>query len=177
MLTDGGRTRHLAATSRSLGFEERGQPRQPGAVVVQIPDELHGAERSVCGVKGFLVDERRVFCDENGCEVEVACAKVAALDIDDSPVHVHGETLETYHILSGTGRMVLDQQVVPVQAGSLIVIPPGVVHGLASDRPGQPLRVLMSFTPGLAPVAEQRFRDERIVHARASGRIAELTAT
>jgi hypothetical protein len=36
------------------------------------------------------------------------------------------------------------------------------------------LRVLMTFTPGLAPVAEQRFRDERILHPRASARIAAL---
>jgi mannose-6-phosphate isomerase-like protein (cupin superfamily) len=174
MLTDGGRTRQLASSSRSLGFVERGQPPRPGAVLVQIPDELRGAEVSVCGVKGFLVDERRVFRDETGAEVEVACAKVAALDIDDSPVHVHGETLETYQILAGSGRMVLDQRVVPVRAGSLVVIPPGVEHGLASDVPGQPLRVLMTFTPGLAPVAEQRFRDERILHPRASARIAAL---
>ena len=177
MLENGGQTRETLACSERQGFLERGAATETNeAIVVQIPEgDLAGAEVSVCGVKGFLVDERRTFTAEDGSQETIDCAKVAALDIADSPVHVHGETVETYHILSGHGRMVLGNKVVPVGPGTLIVLPPGEEHGLAADDPEQPLRVLMTFAPGLAPVQHQQWRDEKILYARASERIAELT--
>jgi len=175
MLPDQGRTRHTLHRSLSLGFAERGRSRRPGAVVVDLPDDLQGAELSVCGLKGFLIDEERCFRADDGSQITVACAKVAALDIVDSPVHVHGETLESYQILAGQGRMVLGEEVVAVQPGSFVLIPPGTEHGLASDNPERPLRVLMTFTPGLAPVSAAEWRDERICYERASERIAHLS--
>lgn len=168
------RERRLAERSRTIGFLARGGEMRPGAVAVRLPGELSGAERSVCGIKAFLVDERREFRAEDGSAQVVDCARVAALDITDSPVHVHGETVETYLVLSGAGRMVLDERVEPVGPGSCIVIPPGVEHGLSADDPAAPLRVMMTFAPGLAPLAHARWRDERIVHASAAARIAGL---
>ncbi len=174
MLTDHGRERRLADRSRTLGFLPRGGTLEPGAVAVRLPELLTDAERSVCGVKAFLVDERRAFRRDDGGEDVVDCARIAVLDITDSPVHVHGETVETYLILAGRGRMVLGPQVVAVAPGSCILIPPGTEHGLCSDDPAVPLRVVMTFAPGLAPVAHERWRDERIVHPAASARIADL---
>ncbi|MFM2090073.1 MAG: hypothetical protein RLZZ127_562 [Planctomycetota bacterium] len=55
-----------------------------------------------------------------------------------------------------------------------LLIPPGTEHGLCSDDPAVPLRVVMTFAPGLAPVAHERWRDERIVHPAASARIAAM---
>jgi mannose-6-phosphate isomerase-like protein (cupin superfamily) len=175
MLSDGGQTRHLIDRSTTVGFLPRGGDLNPGAVVAQIPTALDdSAEPSVCGLKAFLIDERRAFRDDD-CRIhEIDCARIAALDITDSPVHIHGETVETYHILTGSGRMLLGDTVTPVCAGTIIVIPPGQRHGLTADDRAQPVRVVMTFTPGLAPVAHQRFRDERILAERASVFIASL---
>lgn len=164
MLKDGGATTQLAQASSTIGYLPRGGELQTGAIVATIPTVLEGAERSVCGLKAFLVDERRRF-EVAGDIVEIDCAKVAALDISDSPIHVHGETTETYQILHGEGRMVLGNELVPVSAGTFILIPPGVQHGMAAASPEHPVRVLMTFTPGLAPIQHQHLRDEKILHA------------
>jgi hypothetical protein len=52
----------------------------------------------------------------------------------------------------------------------MIIIPPGL---MALD-PAQPVRVLMTFCPGMAPIAHQQWRDERIVAAPASAVIEAL---
>ncbi len=163
----------LKDRSRSLGFCVRGQDPADGAVLAQIPDSLADAAQSVCGVKGFMVDEIREFDVENSDPVRVACAAVAALEIIDSPVHMHGETQETYTVLRGRGKMVLDDRVVAVSENSVVVLPPGVAHGLASDS-DEPLKVLMTFSPGLAPKEQPDFRDEKIIHASSRERIKEL---
>jgi mannose-6-phosphate isomerase-like protein (cupin superfamily) len=176
-LDGGGAIRRTLVISSSLGFQERDGADPAGAVVVRIPSTgLDGAEDSVCGLKAFLVDEVRAFERPDGARDTIACAKVAALDIVDSPVHVHGETVETYHILAGSGRMVLGDRVVALSAGNMVVIPPGVPHGLCADDPDQPVRVVMTFSPGLAPIQHQEWRDERICAPAASARIAQLEA-
>lgn len=175
MLTNDGQIRIFADRSMTLGFLARGADLKSGAVAVRLPEILTDAERSVCGVKAFLIDERREFRDHDGSTTVVDCARVAALDIVDSPVHVHGETIETYLILAGKGRMVLGDRVEPVGPGSFILIPPGVPHGLCSDDPHIPMRVMMTFAPGLAPVSQERWRDEKIVYGQASQRIRQLS--
>jgi mannose-6-phosphate isomerase-like protein (cupin superfamily) len=160
--------------SRTIGFCRRGSSERENAVISQIPDDLSGSPMSVCGVKGFLIDEIREFEDEKGKKHKVPCASVAALDIIDSPVHVHGETIETYLILAGFGKMVLDQRVCDVKPGHIILVVPGAQHGLVSDDVKSPLKVLMTFHPGLAPIEMPAFRDEKIVYANASRRIVEI---
>ncbi len=174
-LEGGGQKRNSQGTLVSQGFLLRAQaPVESSAeraVVARIPVEALATgdmEPSVCGLKAFLIDERLEFPSHEGDaskKVVIDCAKVAVLDIVDSPVHVHGETLETYHVLEGHGRMVLGEQVVDVGPGTYIVIPPDVRHGLTSADPIRPVRVLMTFTPGLAPVSQPSFRDELILHA------------
>ena len=67
------------------------------------------------------------------------------------------------------------RRVCDVKAGHIILVPPGVQHGLASDDPDCPLKVLMTFHPGLAPVEMPAFRDEKIVYPNASLRAVEIT--
>lgn len=172
MLSDHGHTTNFGPAARSLGFLPRGGTLTGAAVPVCLPELLTGAEKSVCGIKAFLIDERREFTAPDGTTAVVDCARVAALDITDSPVHVHGETVETYQILAGTGHMLLGDRVLPVAPGTFILIPPGIPHGLCSAHPDQPLRVLMTFAPGLAPIAHPRWRDERILHPQTSTQIA-----
>ncbi|PIR65869.1 MAG: hypothetical protein CO036_05955 [Candidatus Omnitrophica bacterium CG_4_9_14_0_2_um_filter_43_12] len=160
----------------SLGFRIRGQKGyHEEAIVAQIPLSLEGADVSVCGVKGFMIDEVREFSGPDGSKEAVDCAAVAALDIIDSPVHVHAETREVYHILDGAGKMLLGDKIVDVRPGNVILIPPSVEHGLVSDS-GMPVKVLLIFTPGIAPKEKPEFRDEAIVHIRTSKRIEELAA-
>jgi mannose-6-phosphate isomerase-like protein (cupin superfamily) len=160
--------------SRTIGFCRRGGSDHETVVISQIPDDLSGSPMSVCGIKGFLIDEIREFEDDNGKKYRIPCASVAALDITDSPVHVHGETTETYLILAGSGKMVLDHRVCDVKKGHLILIAPGVQHGLVSDDHNHPVKVLMTFHPGLAPLEMPDFRDEKIVCESASCRITEI---
>ncbi|MCC5788845.1 MAG: cupin domain-containing protein [Opitutales bacterium] len=161
-LTKNGATRHTLADSRTLGFLQRGSNATTDVVVSRLPADLAGAEESVCGLKAFLIDERRAFANGDQ-ESVIDCARVAVLDITDSPVHVHGETVETYQILSGEGQMVLGPEVRPVSSGDFILLPPGLPHGLVSTDPEKPVRVLMTFSPGMAPVAAEQFRDEKIL--------------
>ncbi|MBI3618671.1 cupin domain-containing protein [Candidatus Peregrinibacteria bacterium] len=167
-------TNSTALKSRSLGYKVRGQPLTGGAVVSQVPASLENADVSVCGVKGFMVDETIEFAKDDGSTEQVDCAHVASLDIADSPVHVHGVTHEIYEILTGKGQMVLDDSVTDVAAGSIVVLPPGIVHGLASKDPEVPVRVLLHFSPSLAPKSKPEFRDEAILYERTSERIAQL---
>jgi mannose-6-phosphate isomerase-like protein (cupin superfamily) len=167
-------TKVFSKKSRTVGFCRRGSSERENAVISRIPDDLSGSPMSVCGVKGFLIDEIREFEDEKGKTHRISCASVAALDITDSPVHVHGETIETYLIFAGSGKMVLDRRICDVKPGHIILVPPGVQHGLASDDLKCPLKVLMTFHPGLAPVGMPAFRDEKIVYANASRRIVEI---
>ena len=147
-------------------------PLTQGALVTTLPKELRG-EQSFCGLKTFLAVEVRRFYFADGTFLDIDCAHTAALQIDDSPVHVHSgwtnqpalqPLAETYEIISGEGSMVLDEKVVDVDPDSarLINIPPGVVHGLASKTPGTPVVAILSFRPAMAPMADPAlpFRDE-----------------
>jgi quercetin dioxygenase-like cupin family protein len=68
------------------------------------------------------------------------------------------------------------ERIVPVKEGSVILLPPGQAHGVVSDDPETPVKALLTFSPGLAPVSQPEFRDEAILHARTSERIEELEA-
>lgn len=172
MLNQGGPLRNDDLQATHLGFARHGEAMTGDAVHIHLPSGPLDAERSVCGFKAFLIDEHRQFVDDHQQLQTVACARVALVEITDSPVHVHGQTVESYHILDGCGRMVLGDRIRSVEAGDYLLIPPGICHGLCSDRSEVPVRVLMSFTPGMAPVGYQQFRDERIVGDSASAWIA-----
>jgi mannose-6-phosphate isomerase-like protein (cupin superfamily) len=146
-------------------------------LVAEIPGTPAG-EVSCCGAKDFLIDEIREFTDPEGQPVRVRCASSAILEMTDAPIHLHASTLEYYVILSGSGKMVLGQGdsevILPVKEGSVVLLPPGQPHGIASDDPAVPVKALLTFTPGLAPVSQPDFRDEAIIHARTSERIKEI---
>ena len=68
-----------------------------------------------------------------------------------------------------------NEKVVEVQEGSLIVLPPGQAHGIVSDDPSVPVKALLVFTPGLAPKDQPEFRDEKILFARTSERLRQIS--
>lgn len=154
---------------------------QGNAVVAQIPKSLTGATVSVCGEKEFLIDEG-VHWQDGGGEV-TTCAKVAALSITNSPFHWHGITKEIYIILGGKGTMLLGHdQLVPVEAGTVILIPPGVPHGLVCadvlegipEETAEPVSAVLIFTPGLAPPTDPEHRDEELLYQRTSTEIFRI---
>ncbi len=146
-------------SSKAIGYCRRGGPVGSDSVLASIPSDLQGHAVSFCGVKGFMVDQVREFTRPGEEPVTIACAMIATLEILNSPVHVHSQTIETYTILSGEGQMVLGDEVSRVTEGMVVAIPPGNQHGLMSTTES-PVKVLMTFSPGLAPKEHADYRDE-----------------
>lgn len=60
--------------------------------------------------------------------------------------HYHRESEEVYLVTSGSGRLLLGEEELPLEAGDCVVIPPGTVHKLWAD-PDAPLVVVCSCVP------------------------------
>jgi mannose-6-phosphate isomerase-like protein (cupin superfamily) len=92
-------------------------------------------ERSTCGWRHLLVSRQ---------DTDVA-AWAHAVDIDGACEHYHRRATELYYVLEGAGIVLLDGVEQPVTKGSLVHIPPGVVHG-ARGR----MRVLVVGIPDIS---------------------------
>ncbi len=92
-------------------------------------------ERSTCGWRDRLISRE----DNN------VAAWAHAVDIDGAREHFHRRSTELYYVLKGEGGVVLDGVDHPVRPGSLVHIPPGVVHG-ARGR----MRILVIGIPDIA---------------------------
>ena len=68
-----------------------------------------------------------------------------AVDIDGARPHFHKRSTELYYVLGGEGLVILDGVEHEVKAGSMVHIPPGVVHA-AKGR----MRVLVVGIPDIA---------------------------
>ncbi len=69
------------------------------------------------------------------------------------PEHVHPTSVESLYILSGDGRMILEDERTPLEPGSVVYVPANTNHGY--EHGSEPLRVLQVYAP---PGPEQRFR-------------------
>ena len=94
-------------------------------------------ERSTCGWRDRLIS--REDADAN------PAAWAHAVDIDGAKLHYHRRSTELYYVIECSGTVLLDGVEQPVQKGSLVHIPPGVVHG-ARGR----MRVLVVGIPDIA---------------------------
>ena len=94
-------------------------------------------ERSTCGWRHLLISRQD---RESG-----VAAWAHAVDIDGARQHYHKRSTEIYYVLEGEGAVVLDGVEHPVRKGSIVHIPPGVVHG-AKGR----VRVLVVGIPDIA---------------------------
>ena len=92
-------------------------------------------ERSTCGWRHLLISRQ---------DQDVA-AWVHAVDIDGAQEHYHRQATELYYVLDGEGTVTLDGHAHAVRTGSLVHIPPGVVHG-AQGR----MRVLVVGIPDIS---------------------------
>jgi quercetin dioxygenase-like cupin family protein len=93
-------------------------------------------ERSTCGWRDRLISRE----DQGN-----VAAWAHAVDIDGAREHYHRRSTELYYVLDGEGVVLLDGQEHPVRKGTIVYIPPGVVHG-AKGR----MRVLVVGIPDIA---------------------------
>lgn len=91
-------------------------------------------ERSACGWRERLISREDVDLHP--------AAWAHAVDIDGARPHYHKVATELYYVLEGSGTVTLDGVAHDVQQGSLVHIPPGVVHA-AEGR----MRVLVVGIP------------------------------
>jgi mannose-6-phosphate isomerase-like protein (cupin superfamily) len=94
-------------------------------------------ERSTCGWRDRLISREDVALNP--------AAWAHAVDIDGARLHYHKRSTELYYVLDGGGTVSLDGTDHPVEKGSMVHIPPGVVHG-AKGR----MRVLVIGIPDIA---------------------------
>ena len=113
-------------------------PPPPAAGPALVRHEGHTPrERSACGWRDRLISRE---------DAPLAPAAWAhAVDIDGAKPHFHRRSTELYYVLGGEGCVTLDGIEHPVGKGSLVHIPPGVVHG-ARGR----MRVLVVGIPDIA---------------------------
>lgn len=112
------------------------RPRPAGPVLVRHEDEAP-RERSTCGWRHRLISR-----EDAGSG---AAAWAHAVDIDGARPHYHRRGTEIYYVLEGEGTVILDGIEQPVRKGSLVHIPPGVVHGAVGR-----MRVLVVGIPDIA---------------------------
>jgi mannose-6-phosphate isomerase-like protein (cupin superfamily) len=93
-------------------------------------------ERSTCGWRDRLISREDAALHP--------AAWVHAVDIDGARPHYHRRSTELYYVLGG-GTVSLDGVEQAVSKGSLVHIPPGVVHGAKGQ-----MRVLVIGIPDIA---------------------------
>lgn len=105
---------------------------------VLVRHEGHTArERSACGWRDRLISHE----DES----LHPAAWAHAVDIDGAKPHYHKVATELYYVLDGEGTVMVNGEEHAVRKGSLVHIPPGVVHSAAGR-----MRVLVVGIPDIA---------------------------
>jgi mannose-6-phosphate isomerase-like protein (cupin superfamily) len=94
-------------------------------------------ERSTCGWRDRLISREDIALNP--------AAWAHAVDIDGARMHYHKRSTELYYVLEGSGTVILDGVEHSVTKGSLVPIPPGVVHGATGK-----VRVLVVGIPDIA---------------------------
>ncbi len=66
------------------------------------------------------------------------------------PAHFHERMSEIYHVVSGTGVMLLDEVSHEIHAGDTISLPPNTIHSLINTGT-EPVRLLVATSPTYDP--------------------------
>jgi mannose-6-phosphate isomerase-like protein (cupin superfamily) len=106
-----------------------------GPLLVRHEDDSP-KERSTCGWRHLLISRQ---------DGSAPAAWAHAVDIDGARQHYHKRGTELYYVLDGDGVVVLDGVEHAVRKGSVVHIPPGVVHGAAGR-----MRVLVVGIPDIS---------------------------
>ncbi|MEU4273197.1 cupin domain-containing protein [Streptomyces sp. NPDC026092] len=65
-----------------------------------------------------------------------------------APAHFHTRATEMFYVLSGSMRILLDDQVLTLGQGDFLTVPPTVPHAFA-PAPDSEAEMLVVFTPGM----------------------------
>jgi len=106
----------------------------PTANLILRHESYVARERSACGHRYRLLSRG----DED------VAAWAHAVDIDWAKPHYHKIATELYYVLEGEGSVMLDGEEREVRKGSMVHIPPGVVHGAVGK-----MRVLVVGIPDI----------------------------
>src|SRR5437667_9246373 len=117
---------------------------QPETITPNVADRIFvrhegntARERSACGWRDRLISREDAPLSP--------AAWAHAVDIDGAKLHYHKRSTELYYVLDGGGTVSLDGVEHGVAKGSIVHIPPGVIHG-ARGR----MRVLVIGIPDIA---------------------------
>jgi quercetin dioxygenase-like cupin family protein len=96
-----------------------------------------------------------------------------AAGADGAPPHAHRHLTELFFVLDGALQVLVGEEITVLEAGDLLVVPPGTTHAFAA-APDRTADVLFVFAPG-----RERFEYYRLLDRlhRGEGSWDELAAT
>ncbi|MBW8885494.1 MAG: cupin domain-containing protein [Planctomycetia bacterium] len=90
---------------------------------------------------------RELLAHRNSCIRQQSLAEARVQPGQRTTPHYHPLTEEIYYLLEGTGRMRIGDEVLDVQPGDAIAIPPGAVHTIENTGTAT-LKFLCCCAPG-----------------------------
>ncbi|GCE00519.1 cupin domain-containing protein [Embleya hyalina] len=90
-----------------------------------------------------------------------------------APAHFHTRASEMFHVTEGTMRILLGEEIVTLETGDFLLVPPHTTHAFA-PAPDTEAKMLVVFTPGMDRFDYYRLLER--VH-RGEADFAELRAT
>lgn len=90
-----------------------------------------------------------------------------------APAHFHTRADEMFHVLEGTMRILLGEEIVTLETGDFLLVPARTPHAFA-PAPDTEAKMLVVFTPGMDRFDYYRLL-ERVYRGEAD--VAELRAT
>lgn len=109
---------------------------------IEIRPNIHGGAGSVA-VRFFRFDNAPADARFLIFDLPPGASEGSHCHRHDDPVE--GPYDEYYYILSGSGEMDIDGEIVPVRAGDYIFTPLGVTHGIANSSSSAHLRVHLAY--------------------------------
>ena len=94
--------------------------------------DLHNLHRVPCFITKDGSEIRELLAHRNSCIVKQSLAEARLPVGACTTPHYHPQTEEIYYILTGQGRMRIENETAAVAPGDAIAIPPGLEHEIAN---------------------------------------------
>jgi quercetin dioxygenase-like cupin family protein len=124
---------------------------------------VRSAEAEVIGRAPSTI---RLLADNSSTGGALSTQRVTLIGgTDGARPHHHAGSAEMFYVLDGTAELLSGDQVVTVERGDLVVVPPGLAHAFAA-APGRDADILIVLAPGV-----ERFEYFRHLARIASGQV------